>query len=198
MPATTKSIPGRDSGRSLRPRSWLRRRFPARGNARPEPRVNAGDAAEIGQDRLDLVRGELDLRHVAVTRAHSLGEAFLELLDRIFEIDLAERRRLGERALACGVDRVAPRAILVEDGLAVEAASSAASAPPAPVASSASETKASRKRRGFTIVAPSRKAPRDGSRYRTPWRLQQPSGLVAAAAYAARGDSACRGNSGRR
>ena len=70
-------------------RSWRGRRFPARGRARPEPWVDAGDAAEIGQDRLDLVGGELDLRHVAVPRAHAFGEAFLELLDRIFEIDLA-------------------------------------------------------------------------------------------------------------
>ena len=143
---------------SATPKAWLRWGLPARRRARPEPWVDAGDAAEIRQDGLDLVGGELDLRHVAVPRAHAFGETFLELLDRIFEIDLPERRRFRQRALAGRGDGMAFGAMGLEKGLpgAALVSSSAASAPAALAASSATAAKAWRSGRGLSTVTPSK------------------------------------------
>ena len=82
-------------------------------------RVDAGDAAEIVQNCRDLFAGELDLRHVAVARAHALGKPLLELFDGITEIDLPQGWRLWKRACPCRLDGMASPAMMSEDRLAV-------------------------------------------------------------------------------
>lgn len=46
-----------------------------------------------------------------MTRDQALGQRFLQILDRIFPVQVAERRRDGERARAQPVDRMALRTV---------------------------------------------------------------------------------------
>jgi hypothetical protein len=61
----------------------------------------------------------LNLRHVPVLGTHALGEAALQLLDGIAEINLAERRGFLERAVAGRGKGMTTATVLLQDGLPV-------------------------------------------------------------------------------
>src|SRR4051812_3168031 len=63
---------------------------------------------EIGDHIADLVAVEAELRHVLVTGADAFRERLLQALDRIAQMQRAERRRDLQRALARLVDRMTP------------------------------------------------------------------------------------------
>src|SRR3954447_11279935 len=83
--------------------------------AKPEPRFCATclffQCLEIGDHIADLVAVEAELRHVLVTGADVFRERLLQALDRIAQMQRAERRRDLQRALARLVDRMTPRAV---------------------------------------------------------------------------------------
>jgi hypothetical protein len=97
----------------------LGRRLGGRRGPWPASWVDAGDAAEIAQNCRDLFAGKLDLRHFAVARAHALGEALLQLVDWVFEINLPHRGRRRKRACAVPFKRMALAAMRLQDRLSL-------------------------------------------------------------------------------
>ena len=138
----------------------LRRRLAGNDRARPRSGIDAGDAAEIAQDRRDLIVGELNLRHVAVLGAHTFGEALLQLVDGIFEIDLPQRRRLRQWTCAGCFEGMTPAAIRFENGLAFIRRGVQPPTQPTPQAPAARDNSA----RSGEVLSCSHSPPRKGPR----------------------------------
>ncbi len=77
---------------------------------------------------MDLVRTELEGRHVVVTGVDPFGQRLTKGLDRITLVQRAQRRRALERTAGDAVDRMTACAIGPCEGLAACSAVGAASA----------------------------------------------------------------------
>ena len=103
--------------RTIACRLW--RRLARNGSRGPLLGIDSGDVAEISQDRGNLLVGELNLGHVAVARTHAFRETLLQLVDRVFELDLAQRWRLWQRTFTSCIQRMTAAALRFEDDLAI-------------------------------------------------------------------------------
>ena len=103
--------------RTIACRLW--RRLARNGSRGPLLGIDSGDVAEISQDRGNLLVGELNLGHVALARTHALRETLLQLVDRVFELDLAQRWRLWQRTFTSCIQRMTAAALRFEDDLAI-------------------------------------------------------------------------------
>jgi hypothetical protein len=66
---------------------------------------------EIGDQIIDLVGVQFQLRHFRVYRPYTLGECLFEIFDRVAVVQGAERRRLRDRAITGRTDRMTSCAI---------------------------------------------------------------------------------------
>lgn len=65
------------------------------------------DGLQIGDDGVDLIRGEDKLRHLGVTGPDPFSQSLCQTVYGIALIELAEVRSLWVRAFALGLDRMA-------------------------------------------------------------------------------------------
>ena len=77
------------------------------------------DAFEILDDRLDVVRTEHEDRHVGMAGDDAFGERFGKIFDRIIRGKRPEGRRIRVRTVPLLADRMAARAILIDQRLAL-------------------------------------------------------------------------------
>ena len=74
------------------------------------------ECLQICNDIRDLIGFEPELRHRRMVGNNAFGQAPAQALDRVFEMQRAERGRNGERAIADLVDGVALRAMNAYEG----------------------------------------------------------------------------------
>jgi hypothetical protein len=76
---------------------------------------------EIGDQIIDLVGVQFELRHFRVYRPYILSERLFEIFDRVAVVQRAKRRRFRDRAITGRTDRMTSCAIrLGEDAAAFE------------------------------------------------------------------------------
>jgi hypothetical protein len=77
--------------------------------------VRPGEAAEVGENSIDLGWLEGEHRHVGMARDDAFGQGLRQIFHRVALDDGSERGGFGMRAFTRGTDRVAARALLLED-----------------------------------------------------------------------------------
>src|SRR5215813_9839573 len=77
------------------------------------------DALQIFDDRLDIVWLEHKDRHVRVTGDDPIGKRLGQILDRVFGGQRPKGRRFLVRAVSFSTDRMAARAVLPDEHLAL-------------------------------------------------------------------------------
>src|SRR5688572_20655911 len=75
------------------------------------------DRVEIREQVVDLGRVELELGHGGMARRDALREGFRQILDGVAGMQCAERRRLGNGAVAETADGVALGAVRLREDL---------------------------------------------------------------------------------